>query len=425
MVDGPVGEVVTLMRQRHLVGTKLLDTVTRGLFVLICTYRLPLEEAGRFGLLATVISLLAFALGYERQIDMQRQIAGRSPAAIRKRMADTLRFFRVHYLVVLPVSMLAATWAGVSAWTLTLATIVVIGEHISNQAYQAVLVNPRAFPLLVASSAKNSLQLLAVIFVSMGVPETLSALSIFQVWAIASLGYAAIAAICWGLWMLEPLPPESDELPNQTLDQQYRASGLHFLVGLVAVAALQIDRLVVGGVLSADEVGTYFRHIILTSLAFQIFNIASFNRVAPGVYQHARQSAWQRAVKVVKIEYLRFAQVFTSLVFLALILGYLLPDHTRLLGLQPLFVLIMTGGVLLRTAADYKGLLLLSLGGDQALFRNQASAVLLGATGLFLLSWAFRLPGAFFGAMLTPLFYFLLNRLSVQRRYSQLDNSLP
>lgn len=425
MVDGPVGEVSLLMRQRHLVSTKLLETFARGLFVLVCTYQLPLEEAGRFGLLATVIGMLSFGLGYERQIDMQRQIAGRSHSAIRLRMADTMRFVRAHYLVVLPISMLVATWAGVPAWPLTFATVVVVGEHLSNQAYQVVLLTPRAFPLLVASSAKNSLQLLAVLYLSWCVPEALTALTILQVWAVASIVYVAIAAIWWGLWMRVPLPQERDELPNQTLGEQYQASALHFLVGLVAVAALQIDRLVVGGLLSAAEVGIYFRHITLTSLAFQIFNIASFNRVAPGVYQHARQSAWQRAVKVVKVEYMRFAVVFTSLVFLALILGHHLPDHTRLLGLQPHFVLIMTAGVLLRTAADYKGLLLLSLGSDQALFRNQASAVLLGTAGLFLLSWVFRLPGAFLGAMLTPLFYFLLNRFSVQRRYGQLEGALP
>jgi hypothetical protein len=425
MVDGPVGEVSLLMRQRHLVSTKLLETFARGLFVLVCTYQLSLEEAGRFGLLATVIGMLSFGLGYERQIDMQRQIAGRSHSAIRLRMADTMRFVRAHYLVVLPISMLVATWAGVPAWPLTFATVVVVGEHLSNQAYQVVLLTPRAFPLLVASSAKNSLQLLAVLYLSWCVPEALTALTILQVWAVASIVYVAIAAIWWGLWMRVPLPQERDELPNQTLGEQYQASALHFLVGLVAVAALQIDRLVVGGVLSAAEVGIYFRHITLTSLAFQIFNIASFNRVAPGVYQHARQSAWQRAVKVVKVEYMRFAVVFTSLVFLALILGHHLPDHARLLGLQPHFVLIMTAGVLLRTAADYKGLLLLSLGSDQALFRNQASAVLLGTAGLFLLSWVFRLPGAFLGAMLTPLFYFLLNRFSVQRRYGQLEGALP
>lgn len=115
--DGPAGEATALMRQRYLVGTKLLETLSRGLFVLVCTYRLPLEEAGRFGLLATVIGLLSFVLGFERQIDMQRQIAGRSSSAIRRRMADTLRFFRAHYLLVLPISMLAATLA--ACWSLT------------------------------------------------------------------------------------------------------------------------------------------------------------------------------------------------------------------------------------------------------------------------------------------------------------------
>lgn len=413
------------MRQRYLVGTKLLETLSRGLFVLVCTYRLPLEEAGRFGLLATVIGLLSFGLGFERQIDMQRQIAGRSSSAIRRRMADTLRFFRAHYLLVLPISMLAATLAGVSAWPLTLATVVVIGEHLSNQAYQAVLLNQRAFPLLVAASAKNSLQLLAVLYLSWREPEELTALSILQVWALASISYVAIAATWWGLWIREPLLQQGDELPAQTLSEQYRASALHFLVGLVAVAALQVDRLVVGGALSAAEVGIYFRNVALAGLALQIFNIASFNRVAPGVYQHARERTWQRGAEVVKVEYLRFALVFTGLVVLALLINHYSGYPAHRFGLQTLFVLIMTAGVLLRTAADYKGLLLLSLGGDQELFRNQATAVVLGAAGLFLLALAYHLPGAFLGAMLTPMFYFLLNRLSVQRRYGQLETSLP
>lgn len=417
--------LVRLMRQRYLVGTKLLETLSRGLFVLVCTYRLPLEEAGRFGLLATVIGLLSFGLGFERQIDMQRQIAGRSPSAVRRRMADTLRFFRAHYLLVLPISMMAANWAGVSAWPLALAAIVVVGEHLSNQAYQAVLLNPRAITLLVASSTKNSLQLLTVLYLSWQEPASLAALTILQVWAITSIGYVAVAAIWWWMWGREPLPAHGDELPTQALSEQYRASALHFMVGLVAVAALQIDRLVVGGTLDPTDIGVYFRNVALAGFALQIFNIASFNRVAPGIYQHARERAWQRGADVVKVEYLRFAVVLTSLVAMALLLDHLLGYPARRLELQAMFVIIMTAGVLLRTAADYKGLLLLSLGGDQALFRNQASAVLLGTVGLFLLSWAFRLPGAFLGTLLTPLFYFLLNRLSVQRRYSQLETSLP
>lgn len=425
MVDGPVGKVATLMRQRHLVGTKLLDTVARGLFVLICTYRLPLDEAGRFGLLATVIGLLAFGLGYERQIDMQRQIAGRSPSAIRQRMVDTLRFFRAHYLVVLPITMLAATWAGVSAWTLTLATIVVIGEHLSNQAYQAVVLNSRAFPLMVAVSAKNSLQLLAVLYLSWSEPEALTPLSILQVWALTSIGYVAIAGVWWLIWVREPMSLKGDELPTQTIWLQYQASSFHFLIGAVAVAALQIDRLLIAGALAPIDIGVYFRHVTITSLALQVFNIASFNRVAPGVYQLARQKAWGRASQVVKVEYTRFALLFAGSVTLALLADQMLGNPTRRLGLQATFLMVITVAVLLRTAADYKGLFLLSMGGDRALFRNQATAVAVGAGGMLLLTWGYHLPGAFLGSVLMPTFYFLLNRLSVKRRYGQLETSLP
>jgi hypothetical protein len=425
MAGGPAGEVTTLMRQRYLVGTKLLETLSRGMFVLVCTYRLPLEEAGRFGLLATVIGLLSFGLGFERQIDMQRQIAGRSSSAIRRRMADTLRFFRAHYLLVLPISMLAATLAGVSAWPLMLATLVVIGEHLSNQAYQAVLLNPRAFPLLVAASVKNSLQLLAVLYLSWREPEALTALSILQVWALASIGYIAIAGVWWLRWAREHIALQGDELPTQTIWLQYQASSFHFLNGAVAVAALQIDRLLIAGALAPIDIGIYFRHVTLTSLAFQVFNIASFNRVAPGVYQLARQKAWGRAAQIVRIEYMRFAMLFAGSVTLVLVADQMLGNPTRRLGLEGNFMMIITIAVLLRTAADYKGLMLLSMGGDQALFRNQTTAVVVGAGGLLLLSWHYHLPGAFLGSVLTPLFYFLLNRLSVKRRYGQLETSLP
>lgn len=423
--DGPAGEATALIRQRHLVGTKLLETLCRGLFVLVCTYQLPLEEAGRFGMLATVIGLLSFGLGFERQIDMQRQIAGRSSSAIRRRLADTIRFFGAHYLLVLSISMLTATLVGVPAWLLTLITVVLIGEHLSNQAYQAVLLNSRAFPLLVAASAKNSLQLLAVLYLSWREPEAFTALSILQVWALASVGYVAIAGVWWLRWVQEPIALQGDELPTQTILLQYQASSFHFLIGAVAVAALQIDRLLIAGALTPIDIGVYFRHVTLASLAFQVFNIASFSRVAPGVYQLARQKAWGRAAQVVRIEYTRFALLFASSVALALVADQMLGNPTRRLGLEATFLMIITVAVLLRTAADYKGLELLSMGGDQALFHNQATAVVVGAGGLLLLSWRYHLPGAFLGSVLTPMFYFLLNRLSVKRRYGQIVTSLP
>jgi hypothetical protein len=64
------------MVAHRLVVTKLVETAARGLFMLVCIYALPLEEAGRFGLIATAVGLLAFALGFERQIDVLRRVTG-------------------------------------------------------------------------------------------------------------------------------------------------------------------------------------------------------------------------------------------------------------------------------------------------------------------------------------------------------------
>jgi len=128
-----------------------METFFRGLFVLVCTFWLSLEEAGRFGLFATIIGLLSFGLGYERHIDIQRQVAGRSLTAIRRRMFDTLRFFRLHYMLVLPIAMLAAVVGGVTPWSVAQVFLVIVGEHLANQAYLAVLLDRRAYPLLLGA----------------------------------------------------------------------------------------------------------------------------------------------------------------------------------------------------------------------------------------------------------------------------------
>lgn len=421
MADGLAGRVSILMRQRYLVGIKLLETLSRGLFVLICVYRLPLEEAGRFGFLATVISLLSFLLGYERQIDLQRQVAGRSSSAIRRRMSDAFLFFGTHYLLVLPILVLSGFLWGGAPSLVGLLALVVVGEHFLNESYKGVLLDRRTYPLLVMAATKNVLQLTAVLVLSWQLGGGLTTNSVLEVWAVASTIYLVATITWWVLWAREPLTVSGDELPRQTILQQYRASALHFLVGLVAVAALQTDRLIVGFLLSASEVGIYFRHLVLAGLALQIFNIASFNRVAPEIYRLARENASHSGAKVVQIEYGRFAICLAGLMALALLVDHLLGPLASRLGLQAVFMVIMILGVLLRTAADYKGLLLLSLGGDEVLLRNQATAVLLGAAGLFALAWMFQLPGAFVGALLTPLLYLVLNGLYVQKRYSQLE----
>jgi O-antigen/teichoic acid export membrane protein len=404
------------MAAHHLVVTKLVETAARGFFMLVCIYALPLEEAGRFGLIATAVGLLAFALGFERQIDILRRVTGLPVGAVRGRFADTLRFFGVQYALLVPVLIVTGWWAGVSPEHLALGLVILAGEHFSLQAYQAVLVSPRALPLMIVVAAKNFIQLSAVLVWIALSGERLRIDWVLNLWAISSLCYLVVAAVIWRVARRAAVGSEADVLPPQSVAEQYRASWMNFLVGTVAVAALQIDRLVVGGVLGAADVGVYFRNITLASLALQVFNVASFNRVAPGVYMRSRDGALDVSAGVVRREYRRFAGVLVAAAALVLGTNLALGEPLHHWRLETPFLALMAVAVLLRAAADYDGLILLSVGSEGAVFRNQAAAVLIGATALFLMARFFGLIGAFVGALTTPLLYLFFNRASVRQR---------
>lgn len=404
------------MSARRLVATKLFETASRGLFMLACVYGLPIEEAGRYGLFATVVGLAAFAIGFERQIDVQRRVAGLSAAVVKARFADTLRFFSAQYVLLIPALALAAWLAGWPLPDVALGLVIVAGEHFSLQAYQAVLVSPAALPLMIAVAAKNFLQLLAVIAWPLASGERLRLEWVLNLWAISSICFLLIAALVWAYWVRAETGSREPRLASQSISQQYRASWMHFLVGVVAVAALQIDRLVVGATLSPADVGIYFRNITLAGLALQVFNVVSFNRVAPGVYMHSRNGAWGMSADTVRREYRRFAVGVVLLGTIVLGANFVLGEPLHRWHLETGFLGVMAVVVLVRAAADYDGLILLSTGGEAAVFRNQASAVLVGATALAMLSNMFGLIGAFLGALVTPATYLLLNRISVRQR---------
>lgn len=408
------------VRQRVILGSKLAEAASRGLFVLFCTYRLSVVDAGQFGLAATTIGLFAFLLGYERQIDIQRQVAGRSISAIHQRMSDTLRFFAVHYAWLLPV-MAVLLWKGVG-WPVDIVGLIIlicVAEHLSNQAYQAVLVSGRNYPLQALVSAKSCLLLLGVMGLYVINPLGFSAGLVLKVWALASLLFVVLSIWIWCAWLR--LPSGASDGCRQSVLEQYRASRFHFMVGVVAVIALQADRLVVGGLLNAHDIGVYFRNVTLTALALQLFNIVFFNRLAPTIYAMARQARLSEASRMVWKDYRIFALSTLVAFFIALALNLLTGNPAARFGIDFCFLAILVVGVLLRCAADYIGLLLLSSGADSLVFRNQVVAVTFGVSALMVLAWQYGLPGALVGTLFSSVIYLWMNGLAVRHRICNLD----
>lgn len=409
------------MESRAIVGTKLVEAVSRGLFVLVSTYCLPVEEAGRFGLTATLVALCTFLLGYERQVDLLRRVAGCSSQTVRLHFDDTLKFFAVHSAWALPscVAVVALLLDLSIAMSLAFA-VVTLSELVANQSYQAALLDRRNIAFLVLAAGRSFTLVVSVALVSSFAPDLMSWRNVMLLWAsVGALSTAASAMVWqWSLPKAENLTPQEGE--RQDVAAQYSASRVNFIVGAVAVAAVQADRLVIGTLLSAHEVGVYFRNATLAALALQIFSIVSFNRVAPGVYAHARNGRFAEVLAKVKAEYLKFAGSLICLTAMGLLLAEFLPGQPlQQLHISTTFVAVLALGVVLRAAADYAGLILLSLGSDAHVLRNQLGAVFVGIVVMTLAAKLVGLAGAIAASLSTPLVYFLLNGRDVRRRHLQ------
>jgi hypothetical protein len=406
-----------MAHQRHIVGAKLAEVLGRGFFVVYCTYTLPLKEAGQFGLVATLLNLAAFALSYERQIAVMREVAGAPAAHIHQRLLESLRFQTAHAAWALPlIAVIAALWFRWPATSLALLLPILLAEHLSNQVYHVVLIESRRFALLCWAALRSLALSVAVLIGATGFADEFNITWVLLAWASISVVFLAAVTWTWRRYTPEAeMKATTDGLPPKSVLVIYRESALHFLSGSVAVAAVQFDRVVVGLSLQSEAIGLYFRHVTLAALVLQFFSVVFFGRVAPRVYALARDGQFTRSHEIVWVEYRRFALVVIGGAALAFGLDHAFGLPSNRFGLVHGYLALLGLAVLMRAAAEFAGLLLLTRAEDAALLRNQAIALCLGCVLLLALSKSIGLFGALCGALVAPLAYLLLNSLSLRR----------
>ena len=248
------GLVINGQRQRdlYLVVVKLIDIAARAGFVLVATYGLQIAQAGQFGLIVTLVGLFAFAFNFERHIDIQRRTAGEPWDVFDRFVTSALGFFAVNWLLMVPlfiVAVLLLTHVGPPL--LALAVVVVIGEHLSNQAYQYALISPRYYPLLLVVAAKNLVLVAVVLYHALLSGTGLDLEFVMQLWAMGAVVCTAALAVSW-LRFRKAAPREARFRFTVDILGQHRASAIHFVLGLVGILILQYDRLAVGALMSLD-----------------------------------------------------------------------------------------------------------------------------------------------------------------------------
>lgn len=377
-----------------IAATKLADIAARSLFVLLVIYALPVRSTGQFGLALTLIGFYSFLSGFERYVDLQRRMVGVSNLQADQLIVSTIRFCALNYFLWLPLLLaMLMLWVQLSLTSALLCLAIAIGEHLSNEVYRIALIVPRHRPVLFAVLAKNVLTLAAVVCLLVYRPTAFDIEIVLTVWATTSiLGLLTVVAGFTKTWAFESFASASGTGLSQR--NQYRSSRTHFMVGLVAMAALQADRLVVGALLSLEQSGLYFRHMLLASFAYQIFNVASYNRIAHKVYGHAHAGQPWLAKRAIRGELKMLVPLTALLVGCFYAVDQVGGEKVKALqSINPHYLAILTLGYLIRAFADFNALQLNAVYSERQVFIAQACAVSLAIVVNFVLTKHFGIAG--------------------------------
>lgn len=400
------------LARMYLAIIKIVEVLARAGFTVGLTFALPLAAAGRFGFVATLIGLFAFAFNWERHIDIQRRLVGASPAALDAAVAAMMRLWLVNYGCMIPLfGLILYFWADISLWMLLLALVVAMCDQIANSVYNLAVVETR-YRLMVALVATKSLALLVTAGVLIFVmPGYLSLELIMLLWTLMSVAATLPIGILWIRFRAESY---EEAAPAPSVWDQYRSSLTHFLTGLLAVLILQVDRLMVGGLLLPEAAGMFFRHVMLVGFAYQLFSIASYNRRLSQILALTRNNGVGAAERVVVREMARLV-VLVALGFTTYLWLDTLTDgaYTNSFSILPALLMTMLGTALLRMAADFQALILNARFHERRVLMNQLLGFGLTVALLALLTARYGLFGAAWASFAGGATYLFLNLVAV------------
>lgn len=415
MVDGRRGDrnspskrraIVSIGGNRALVTAKLIETASRGVFVIAGTYSLSLEQSGRFGIMVTLIGLFAFAAGFERQIELQRRLVGESDAAVHAQFSDAIRLYFLNHILLSPLLIWGLhVWCDLTLVECLAAVVIVIAEQCANQTYQVALISTR-FRWLIFLAAGKNVALITCLVLAWLQSGRVEFTWVVSAWLAASLAFITIGAIVW--WRLGGHLQRA--AAPKAMREQYMASAYHFLIGLVAIMSLQADRLLVATLLTAEEIGTFYRNVVLTSVGYVIFNVVFVGRLMPQVFLRAKSEStaalqgllWREWRVVVAV-----AAIVLGIVAAAPHVSAALDPGQLGIRLDILFWLLMA--FIIRAAADLEGLVLNSRRLEALLLRNQAAALAIGLLATAIFAHYFGAPGAASGGVVLAAVYLYLN----------------
>jgi len=337
---------------------KLLDIASRSFFVLVVLYTLPAAHAGQFGLLLTVIALYAFVCGYERYVDIQRNIVGAENSEAVVLFLSALRFYITNYVLWLPLLVLLLVyWIGISYSLVCFVVLVAVGEHLSNEFYRMAVVSNKNKMIVFVLMLKNLALLLYVVIGNAFYGGWDELDSLLHVWAFLSL-LGLIASLFMYVAKIDGFG-ELLETSKVEYKKQCQRSYTHFRLGLLALLSLQADRLIAGSFLSLEEAGAYFRNLFLAMSAYQVMNVVSYNKIIGSVYGCLKLHDVSGAYSYIKVQrYLYLGLTILAVPVLFVFENFIGFSSLGMEGVDPYYITFILMALLLRGYADFNSMVL-------------------------------------------------------------------
>ena len=333
---------------------KIGDVAFRSFFLLFVLYALPERGSGQFGLIVTLVAFVCFFCGYERYIDIQRKLTGLEATEGDRLIISSIKFFTVNFMLVsLLVVSLLVYWIEVGLPLAGLVLLITFSEHISNEVYRYSLVAPRYTVLIWISLLKNISLMAFTLLIELLESGNLSLEEIIYVWVCVSILHLLVTLVFFkskiSPGFKEKLIPFGSELLVQ-----FRASRVHFFIGLLAWFFLQGDRFIVGSILTLEQTGVYFRHVFLAAALYQVAIIIFFNRIIHRVYSGVRNNRLADAQNLVKKQYKIIVPLGVMAVISVFGLKLDLPIGPEIIGsLVPEVLALLISAYVIRILADY------------------------------------------------------------------------
>jgi O-antigen/teichoic acid export membrane protein len=298
-------------------------------------------------------------------------------------------------------------WMHFSVVLVAMSLLIVVGEHLANQAYQMSMINQRYRRLMLIVLAKNS-GLLAAVGWHIVIGKDLTLIHVVRDWFVVTIFSIVLLAVA--TWRIKARNSASYPFDFELFRHQYAASFAHFLIGLVALLSVQMDRLVAGAILPGAQTGSYFRQVLLVSLVYQLFNIASYNRILPGIYHKARTETVAALRPLVRREHLLVICVTVTLYAGILLVGSLPGvNFFERFHLRPELLAVLFVGFVIRAGADLNSIMLNGKGLEKYILLYQTSALAVGFVFYVALAWKFGIAGAVSAALIAPSVYLFLS----------------